>query len=179
MRASHSYARSASANRFPTSSAIAASTKFQGSVWPPGTHGMFPSGCCTHAIPSIVCAISSGVMMPGTSGSSLRMRRDLFSVQHDALAEHRVERALESCRPLRVALDAHAEELVVALHRDRVGVVETERALQPPVRRVERVRVMRSALVEARALDLQLEFVLAVDAHVPTGRVVIAPVGCP
>src|SRR5690242_4107908 len=129
------------------SSAIAASTRFHGSVWPPGTHGMLPSGCWTDAIASTVCATSSPVMIPATSGSFTSAkaalpplgggRRHLLAVHDEALAEHGVERALGHPRPARVVLDEMAEEVVVALHRRRVGVVEPVRALQPPVGRVE------------------------------------------
>ncbi len=153
-------------------------------MWPPGTHGMLPSGSCTDAIASIVCATCAPVRMPATSGSDRDQPRlrfphfaivggDLLAVHDDALAEHRVERALGDARPARVVLDQVAEEVVVALHRRGVGVVEPVRALEPPVRRVERVRVVRTAQEEAGALDLQLELVLAVDAHVPAGRVVV------
>src|SRR5438876_319527 len=184
MYASHSYARSASTKRLPMSRAMAASTRFHGSVCPPGTHGMLPSRVCTDAIASMVRATSASARMPGTCGSKLRSvkrtfspsrsgRRDLLAVQHNALSQHRVERALGHPRPFRVALDEHAQEVVVALDRRGVGVVEAAHALQPPVRRVERVRVVRAAQVEAGPLELLLQVVLAVHAHVAAGRVVI------
>src|SRR3954447_16118990 len=127
MRASHSYARSASANRAPTSSAIAASIRFHGSVCPPGTHGMLPSSCCTDAIASIVCATSAAVKTPGTLGSLISgkavlselgpCRRNFFAVEHDALAEHGIQCPLRGSRPRGMLLDQRAKELVVLLHR--------------------------------------------------------------
>ena len=44
---------------------------------------------------------------------------------------------------------------------------------------MERVRVVRAAQEAARALDLLLELVLAVDAHVRAGRVVVLVVDRP
>src|SRR5689334_12857167 len=164
------------------SSAIAASTRFHGSVWPPGTHGMLPSGCCTVAIASTVSVISSRVRMPATSGRvrsakaalppSPRRRCDLLAVEDDALAEHRVERAFGDRSPARIVLDEMAEEVVVATDGSRVRIVEPVRALEPPVGRVECVRVVRAAQQAPRAFDLQLELVLPVDAHVCARRVV-------
>src|SRR5262245_35489928 len=101
MRTSHAYARSASAYKPPTSRAIAASTRFHGSVLPPGTHGMLPSACCTEAIASIVAATSAGVSTPSTWGISmsgkaalppLRHRRGhLLAVDDEALAQNRIQ----------------------------------------------------------------------------------------
>src|SRR5262249_36974785 len=155
---SHSYARSASVNREPRSRAIAASTRFHGSVLPPGTHGMFPVGICTEAIASMVWAMSARVTTPGTSGSSCSVkgflpplragRRRLLAVQDDTLSEHRVQCSFGNPRPPWVVLDQRTQELVVALHGHGFGVVEAVRALEPPVGRVERVRVMRAALEE-------------------------------
>src|SRR5438067_350091 len=50
--------------------AMAASTWFHASAWPPGNHGISPSASCTSAMASTVVATSSASMMPGTSGSS-------------------------------------------------------------------------------------------------------------
>src|SRR6478752_6547764 len=111
---------------------------------------MLPSGCCTAAIASTVCAISSRLRMPATSGRvrsakaalppSPRRGCDLLAVQHEALAEYRVERAFADRRPTRVVLDQMTQEVVVPLDRRGIRVVEPVRALQPPVGRMERVR---------------------------------------
>src|SRR5689334_13662937 len=115
---------------------------------------MLPSGSCTDAIASIVSETCARLISPSTSGSSwsvkaalppLRHRgRDLLAVEDDALAEDRVQRAFGDPGPARVLLDQHAEEVVVAADGRSLGVLEAERALQPPVRRVERVRVVRA-----------------------------------
>src|SRR5262245_20934947 len=116
---------------------------------------MLPSRCWTDAIASTVCATCARVITFATSGSAagnvslakaaLPPRRHggrhLLAVDDEALAEHRVERAFGDGGPARVVLDEIAEEVVVALHRRGLGVVEAVRALQPPVRRMERVRV--------------------------------------
>src|SRR4029078_413514 len=147
---------------------------------------MLPSDCCTDAIASTVCAIWAPVRMPATSGSFDSAKTALppfcarpwhfFSVHDQALAEHRVERTFGDSRPPRVVLDEVAEEVVVSLDGRDFGIVEAVRALQPPVRRVERVRVVRTPEEAAGELELLLELVLTVDANVRTGRVVIAVV---
>src|SRR5258708_22465078 len=171
------------------SSAIAASTRFHGSVCAPGVQGMLPSASWIDAMASTVCATCAADITPGTSGSSSRGKaalspsrhrgRDLLGVDHEALAEHRVERAFEGDGTARVVLDDPAEELVVLAHRRGLGVVESVRALQPPVGRVQRVRVVRAAQVEPRTFELRLELVLAEDANVAAGRVVVTVVERP
>src|SRR5438445_11946708 len=127
--------------------------------------------------------------MPATSGilsstktslSPFRARRwDLLSVHDQALAENRVQRPLGDARPTRVVLDEVAEELVVALDRRRVGILEPVRALQPPVGRVERVRVMRAPQETAGPFELELELVLTVYAYVRARGVVVPMVDRP
>src|SRR3984893_7033236 len=152
---------------------------------------MLPSGSCTPAMASTVWATWSLVRTPSTSGTWKRLfvkaalspsrhrRWDLLAVQHHALAEHGVEGAFAELSPARVSFDQHAQEVVITPHRRRVGVLEAVLALQPPVRRVERVRVVRAAQEEAGSFELQLELVLAVDADMASWRVVVAPVDRP
>src|SRR6516162_1893451 len=129
---------------------------------------MLPSASCTPAIASIVDCTSARVRMPPTSGSASSGVKaalppfrsvgwDFLAVEHDALAEHRIERAFRGCGPCRSMLDQHAQEVVIFLDRCRVGVVESVHAAQPPVGRMECVRVMRAAQEEAGALELQFE----------------------
>ena len=92
---------------------------------------------------------------------------------------HGVQRAVDGVQPRRLPHDLPHEEVVVLADRPRVGVVDTDRTLQPPVRRVQRVRVVRAAHREAGALELRLEVALAVDADVAAGRVVVVPVERP
>src|SRR5690349_7094154 len=182
----HSYARRASSWRPPTSSAIAASTRFHGSVLPPGTHGMLPSACCTEAIASTVARTCARLMTPGTSGRSSRrtgapsFRRlgDLLDVDDEALAEHGVEPPFERREPTGVVLDRPAQEVVVLAHRRGV-VADAVRGLQPPVGRVERVRVVRAAQERPGPFELLFELVLPVDADVAAGRVVVLVVERP
>ena len=159
-------------------------------MWSPGAHGMLPSGSCTDAIASTVCAtcargedagdlgelvISQGFASPISPSSAATFSPYsttlLPSTGLSARSVTRAQRGLCSM--------SMAQEVVVAPDRRGVGVVEPVRALQPPVRRVERVRVVRAAQEEAGAFELQLELVLAVDAHVPAGRVVVVPVDRP
>src|SRR3954453_16241224 len=97
---------------------------------------------------------------------------DLLDVDHEALAEHRVERVLEPRDPARVVLDGPAEEVVVLAYRGRV-VADAVRALQPPVRGVQCVRVVRAAQKRARASQRLLELVLTEDPNVTAWRVVV------
>src|SRR5437899_829165 len=160
MLASHSYAARDSSWRPPRSRAMAASTMFQGSVCPPGVHGMLPSGSWMVAMASTVSSNSAALTIPSTWGSRCsRVIRssDLLRVEHQALAQHGVERPVEVRDPPRLTLDLVHEELVVLPHRPRAGVVEAERALQPPVRRVQRVRVVRTTKPQSRRLELLLE----------------------
>ena len=53
-------------------SAIAVSTWFHGSQWPPGNHGIMPLGCCSATIDAAVVTTSSAVITPGRSGSAGR-----------------------------------------------------------------------------------------------------------
>src|SRR5436309_1822976 len=102
---------------------------------------MLPSTCCTEAIASTVAATSSRRMMPATSGTSYRRTWpptvpghrgfDFLDVDHDALAENRVQGVLEGVHPTRVVFDHPAQKLVVLPHRRGVGV-HAVRALQPP-----------------------------------------------
>ena len=151
---------------------------------------MLPSGCCTDAIASMVCATCAAVMMPATWGrgsDQARLRFPYLAADGGTFSPY-TTRLLPSTglsarsvtlRPARVVLDQVAEELVVALHGRGVGVVEPVRALEPPVGRVERVRVVRAAEEAARAFDLRLELVLTVDAHVRARRVVVQVVDRP
>ena len=52
------YARSAADTSPAASSAIAASTWFQTSVWPPGTHGIAPEGSCAATMLAAVALTS-------------------------------------------------------------------------------------------------------------------------
>src|SRR5262245_53644999 len=127
---------------------------------------MLPFGSCTDAIAATVCAIWARVRTPSTSGRvssckaallpSRHGRRHFLAVEDDALAEYRVERTFGDARPPRVVLDQHAEEVVIPADGCRFRVVDAVRALEPPVRRVERVRVVRAAQEEPGALDLLL-----------------------
>ena len=89
------YARSAAATSPAASSAIAASTWFQTSVWPPGTHGIAPEGSCAATMLAAVALTSGAVRTPSSAGTSADItaldRAGLAEVEHQRLADERVE----------------------------------------------------------------------------------------
>src|SRR5438874_4941309 len=91
---------------------MVASTWFQGSQWPPGNHGIIPSASCTAAIESTVADRSARSRTPGTSsGGTAGLRLD--GVDHQALADQRVESALEQPHRTGSGGDVPHEEAVV------------------------------------------------------------------
>src|SRR3954462_3727244 len=182
---SHSYARRAGPASPAVDSAIAASTWFQASTWPGrpsmgANHGMAPEGSCWAAIEPAVATRSSRVKIPGTA-SGRRMRPlprcrygGFGEVHDDALADHRVQHAVGQAGGERALHDVPDQEPVVGAG-GRVGVVvHADGALDPPVRRVQAVRVVVPADLETDRLQLGLELGARVDAHVPArGRVVV------
>src|SRR5436190_4142360 len=156
---------------------MAASTWFQMSVCSPVVHGMPPSGSCMRAIDAAVAATSSALRIPSTNGRCWLMpgSRGLSEVEHHAVADDRIQGLLGATGQGAPALRLHDvpdEDLVVRLHERVLVVVDTDRALQPPVRRVEAVgvvlaledhRVAVGAVVGAAALgDLVDQLVIRV-----------------
>ena len=92
-------------------------------------------------------ASCAAVMTPATSGRLRSRHQPTFSrVDDEALAEHRVERAVDARRATPgCCVICHARKSWYLRTGQRVGVVDADRALQPPVRRVQRVRVVRAA----------------------------------
>src|SRR5207302_3794017 len=68
----------------------------------------------------------------------------LAGVEDEALAEHGVQGTLEQPHALGGVGDVPDEEPVVQAYEGGSVVVDTRRALQPPVRRVQGVGVVRS-----------------------------------
>src|SRR5687768_5851269 len=113
---------------------------FHGSAWPPGNHGIMPVGSCHSAMPSTVAWRSDAETRPGTSmGTASDLPYRLLGVDHEALAEHRVEEALgpagEGAHRLLLG-DVPEQDLQVGLHQRVVVVLGADRALEPPVGRV-------------------------------------------
>src|SRR2546423_15338978 len=119
---------------------MAASTWSHGSTSPPGNHGTAPHGSCAPAMLAAVAATSTVDSTPGSSGSDTVTLR-LVRVQHETLADQRVEQALGAARQPRPGGDVPDQEPVVGAHGGRVAVYAGG-ALEPPVRRVQRVRVV-------------------------------------
>src|SRR5687768_11302774 len=84
------YARSAASTSPAATSAIAASTWFQTSVWPPGTQGIAPEGSCTATMLAAVALTSCAVSTPARAGTSADIDR-LAEVEHQRLADERVQ----------------------------------------------------------------------------------------
>src|SRR6266536_722790 len=116
---------------------MAHSTWFQGSMWPPGVHGMAPDGSWAAAIVPAVARTMSASSSPGSSGRSGRriggdLRRRRFDrVDDQALAEERIERVLDRAGKPRALHDVPDQHPVVGAN-DRAAFAE--RAVEPPVR---------------------------------------------
>src|SRR3954447_5264968 len=131
-------------------SAMAASTWFHGSAWPPGNQGIMPLGSCQDAMASTVWSSWAPVRMPGTSGSGIGRLPSGFEVltvgrggagvagaghrldgvDHEALAEDRVEHLLGDAGDRRLLGDVPDQELVVELHQREVVVGRADGALE-------------------------------------------------
>ena len=90
----------------------------------------------------------------------------LGRVGDEALADQRVERLLGDPRGQRLLHDVPDQQLVVRPHRQRLVVVDTEGALEPPVRRVQGVRVVGAVRLESGLAHLGEQLVGPVDADV-------------
>src|SRR4051812_827839 len=162
---------------------MAASTWFHGSAWPPGNQGTMPLASWILAIVSTVLETSSASRTPGTSGSSMHpllgwlgrrgVRVRLGCVENDALPEQGVQGLLEQADGLRPGADVPHQEAVVQLRGQGLVVVDPDRALDPPVRGVQRVGVVRTGDLEARPTHTSGELRGLVDADMAAGLVVV------
>src|SRR4051812_32754107 len=168
------HARSTASSRPATRRAIAASTWFQTSVWPPTVHGTAPSGSCTEAIAVPDAATPAHVRSSGPMDDLTRVR-GLVQVDHEALAEHRVQRPLRPPGDPRPLDDVPDQEAMVGARQRMIVVADTHGALDPPVRRVERVGMAAPVVHEACALSLGHQLRIGVDADVSARDVVVLP----
>src|SRR6185295_3816181 len=166
MSTSHSYPRSAAAWNPATSSAMVVSTWFHGSQCPPGNHEIIPVSSCNDVIHSAVSTTSSADNTPSMSGSC-GMTRGLSGVDDVALAEHWRSRALDDLHAARLLGDLPLQQSLVGLHQPVVVASNTDRALQPPVRRMQGMGVMAAGDRQAGAAQFGLQLGCGVDAHVP------------
>src|SRR4051794_7785059 len=135
---------------------MAASTWFHGSAWPPGNQGIMPSASWISAMRSTVATTSSASRIPGISGSctgrllgSGQRGGRLGGVHDEALADQRVEGVLDEAHGARRVGDVPRQEAMVGAGEDVLVVVDADRALDPPVRRVQGVGVVGAGDVEA------------------------------
>src|SRR4051812_23789932 len=150
---------------------MAASTWSQGSAWPPGNHGIKPDGSCASAIDAPEATRSFAVSTPGSSGADMCDLR-LVQIDHETLSNQRVQRSVRGARRGWLCGDVPDEHAVIQTGQDVVAL-NTDRALQPPVRRVQPVCVVRTVGVEPNARQLRGELTALVDAHVPAGVLVV------
>src|SRR5262249_49838728 len=151
--------------------AIAHSTWFQASVWPSG-QPMAPAGSWTAAMLSAVARTPAASSTPGTVGTAARARGPgpawaapsrtgmralraarpaprphppgggLAGVEHQALADERVQRPLGQPGGGWALHDVPHQQPVVGAGQRMVVVAHPDRALEPPVGRVQAVRVV-------------------------------------
>src|ERR1022692_3604522 len=108
---------------------------------------MAPSRCCTAAIAAPVALTSSAVKMPATSGTQKDGRgrcelsgwRMLVRVDDEALADQRIQGLISEPGNRRLAHDVPDQQPVIAARERVIIVVHADRALEPPVGRVQRV----------------------------------------
>src|SRR5438270_6334376 len=115
-----------------------------------------PSGSWTLAMVSTVAATSSASRMPPTSGSCTRRLlwsrqycRRLGGVHDDALADDGIERPLDQPHGAGGVGDVPRQEAVVQPRQQGLVVIDADRALQPPVRRVQGVGVVGAGDLDA------------------------------
>ena len=110
---------------------------------------------------------------PEPGGQDRIGARRLVEVDHQALAEDRVEHLLGPARGARALHDVPDQDPVVGLRQGVVVVVHADRALDPPVRRVQGVGVVLAVVDQPRALGLGDQLRVGVDADVAAGGVVV------
>src|SRR4051812_6589759 len=150
---------------------MAASTWSQGSACPPGNHGIKPDGSCASAIDAAEATRSLAVSTPGSSGADMCDLR-LVQIDHETFSNQRVQRTVRDARRGRLRSDVPDEHAVIETGQDVVAL-DTDGALQPPVRRVQPVCVVRAIGVKTNARQLRGQLTALVDAYVPAGVLVV------
>src|SRR4051794_4490997 len=168
VRRTHCHARSAASCRPVSRSAMAASTWFHTSVCPPTVHGIAPSGSWTASMARPESTSCSSVRSSGSIAGSR-----LVEVDDQALPDQRVERLLGPAGGPRRLHDVPDEHAVVRLRERVVVLLDTDGALDPPVRRVQTVRVVTAVVDEAGVDGLADQLRVGVDPDVTAGRVVV------
>src|SRR4051812_27383549 len=124
---------------------------------------MRPLGSCTRAMLAADATRSDAVRTPGSSGTNTS---DLWFVQvdHEALAHDRVECPVDDARRRRLRCDVPDQHAVVEARQRMIVTAYTDSALQPPVRRVQPVRMVRAIRVQPDLRQLRGELAALVDA---------------
>ena len=152
-----------------------------------GSRRTAPASRAIEAAVSATCAGGEDALDVRAAGEAVDARRPsvfgLAEVEHHALADQRVEDLAGVLERLGLLHDLPDQEPVVRLGERVVVVVDADRALDPPVRRVQAVgvvlaledhRVAGRAVVEPAGLgDLVDQLVVGVDPDVPALGVVV------
>ena len=92
----------------------------------------------------------------------------LLEVQRDTFARQRIEYSLSNPGQGRLAHHVPHQQFVVGLNCRVIVIVHAHSTFQPPIRRVQRVCVMRTGEPDTPGLDLCPQFVGLVDPDVAT-----------
>src|ERR1700736_6655188 len=99
---------------------MVASTWFQGSIWPPGYQGMLPSSICPRTMASTVASRSDTSSALSASGSSTPGPPRLLQVDHQALADERVQGSFQPARDRRTVGHVPDQEAVIETGQRRI-----------------------------------------------------------
>src|SRR5215472_2250441 len=119
-----------------------------------------------------VCRMpAGGTGRPWGTGSAGHMSIALLlRVENEALADERIEGGLRQPGQRGTAHDVPDKQLVVAAYGRVLVVVDADRAFQPPVGRVQAVRVVAACHLEACPGELGGELGAGKYAHVAAGH---------
>src|SRR5215831_20060207 len=115
----------------------------------------------------------AGVPVAGVPVAGAARRDGLARVEHQALADERVQRTFRHPGRGRALHDVPHQQPVVGARQRVIVVAHPDRALEPPVGRVQTVRVVVAAYRQPRPPELGLQLGPGVDADVAAGDVVI------
>src|SRR6266516_4814115 len=121
---------------------------------------------------TVLAARGTVLAARGTVGAG--RRGDGFAgVEHQALADERVQRPFRQPGGDRALHDVPDQQPVVGARQRMIVVAHPHSAFEPPVWRVQAMRVVVAAHREPRPPELGLEFGPGVDADVAAGDVVV------
>ena len=153
---------------------------FHGSVWPPGVHGMLPSASWIDGD-----GVDRGRELArgddaGDVGEAGHATPDLLGVDDEALAEHRVQGAVDGVDPRAAARTICHTRNSWYLRTGHASALSTPTAhFSHQYGECSACAWCAPRSARPRARELALEVALAVDADVAAGRVVVVAVERP